>query len=161
MSRWYRVIRPLVLAWSKFFIRAYPLGLGLLLGHAYLLLETKGRHTGLTRVTPLGYVGWATDFLVQPLHGADSDWLRNLQASPDIRVVVGRRRLNCVGRVLDDPTERRYALRVIAASKSLSALTARRHFSLVGPEVEMSLYVAGQDMGNPIVLLELEAPDYP
>ena len=159
MSAWYRVISPLAHAWTRFFVWAYPLGLGLLLGHAYLLLETKGRRTGLTRVTPLGYVGWATDFLVQPLHGPDSDWLRNLQASSEVRVWVGRRSLTCLGRVIDDQRERQLAFRVLAASKSVSGWTARRHFSLAGHSDELSLYLASQDMGKQIVLLELESPE--
>ena len=159
MSALYRAISPLAHAWTRFFIWAYPLGLGLLLGHAYLLLETKGRRTGLTRVTPLGYVGWATDFLVQPLHGTDSDWLRNLQASSEVNVLVGRRSLNCLGRVIDGQRERQLALRVVATSRSVSGWTARRHFSLASHIDELSLYVASQDMGKQIVLLELESPE--
>ena len=157
MSAWYRAISPLAHAWTRFFIWAYPLGLGLLLGRAYLLLETKGRRTGLPRVTPLGYVGWATDFLVQPLHGADSDWLRNLQACQEVTVLVGRRRLNCLGRVIDGQRERQLAFRVLAASKSVSGWTARRHFLLEGPDGELGLYMASRDAEKPIVLLELES----
>jgi len=159
VSKLYGAVEPLAHAWTKFFIWTYPRGLGLLAGHAYLLLETKGRRTGLARVTPLGYVRWSNHFLVQPLHGAGSSWVRNLLACPRVEVMVGLRRLCCTARVMDDVAERLEALRVIAASRTVSGLTARRYFSLLGKADEDRLGRASHNLDKLIVRLETDAFD--
>lgn len=153
MSRWYAAVRPLARAWSSSFKWMYPRGLGLPVGHAYLLLETKGRRSSRRRVTPLGYVKWKGRFLVQPLHGVDSDWVLNLQASPQVSVVVGRRRIRGRAMVLADVAERRAALQVIASSRTVSGLTARKHFSLLGKVSAAALELASRDPGKPIVII--------
>ena len=161
MSKLYSAVEPLAHAWTKFFIWSYPRGLGLLAGHAYLLLETKGRRTGVTRVTPLGYVRWGSHFLVQPLHGAGSSWVRNLLACPRVEVMVGLGRLSCTARVMDDVAERLDALRVIGASRTVSGLTARRYFSLLGKADEDRLGRASHDLDKLVVLLETDPIDNP
>jgi len=159
MSKLYRAVEPLAHAWTKFFIWSYPRGLGLLAGHAYLLLETKGRRTGVTRVTPLGYVRWGGHFLVQPLHGAGSSWVRNLLACPRVEVMVGLRRFSCTAKVMDNVAERLEALRVIAASRTVSGLTARRYFALLGKSDEEQLGRASHNLDKLLVLLEADLLD--
>jgi len=50
-------------------------------------LETRGRRTGLSRTTPLargpvdGDVVWLAS-----VHGRNADWVRNLEATPEVRI---------------------------------------------------------------------------
>ncbi len=132
MRTWYQTVKALAQLWSHLFAWMYPRGLWLIAGHAYLLVETKGRHTGRGRVTPLGYVPWAKNLIVQPLHGNNSDWVRNIKACPQVTVILGRKRLRANMRVVDDESDRRRALLVISSSWTISGLTARKHFSLPG-----------------------------
>jgi deazaflavin-dependent oxidoreductase (nitroreductase family) len=58
---------------------------------AFALLETTGRRSGLPRHTPVGN-GLAGDtFWLVAAHGEQSDYVRNLQDHPTVRVKVGRR----------------------------------------------------------------------
>ncbi len=131
MRTWYQTVRALAQLWSHLFTWMYPRGLWLIAGHAYLLVETRGRYTGRRRVTPLGYVPWAKNLIVQPLHGKDSDWVLNIKAHPEVTLILGRKRLRATMRVLDYESDRRRALAVISSSRTISGLTARKHFSLL------------------------------
>lgn len=86
----------------KFPIVLYRLGLGSLVGGNILLLGTTGRRTGLTRVTPLGYIHDAetdTYYLIAGW-GARTDWFRNIGADPRVRIRAGRRQFGGIARVL-------------------------------------------------------------
>ncbi len=63
----------------------YELGLLPLVGAGWfiLLLYTKGRRTGKTRVTPLEYRRRGDSVLLFSARGYRSDWYRNLKANPD------------------------------------------------------------------------------
>jgi deazaflavin-dependent oxidoreductase (nitroreductase family) len=58
----------------------------------WALIETKGRRTGLARTTPLargpveGSVVW-----LNSVHGRHALWVRNLEATPDVRVKLSGR----------------------------------------------------------------------
>lgn len=58
----------------------------------WVLLETRGRRSGKPRTTPLargpvdGNVVW-----VASVHGRRASWVRNLEASPEIRIKLSRR----------------------------------------------------------------------
>jgi deazaflavin-dependent oxidoreductase (nitroreductase family) len=58
----------------------------------WVLLETRGRRTGTPRTTPLargprdGEVVW-----VNSVHGRHADWVRNLEATPEVRIKLGGR----------------------------------------------------------------------
>ncbi len=58
----------------------------------WVLLETKGRHTGQLRRTPLargpvdGKVVWLTS-----VHGRHAHWLRNVEATPAVRIKLSGR----------------------------------------------------------------------
>lgn len=76
------------------------------------LLETIGRRTGKPRLTPVcdGLVG--DTFWIIAQHGRDSDWVRNIQADPRVRVNTGLGWRTGTAHILgdDDPEKRRQIL---------------------------------------------------
>ena len=58
---------------------------------AFALLETTGRRTGLARQTPVGNGLDGDTFWLVAAHGAQADYVRNLQAEPRVRVKAGGR----------------------------------------------------------------------
>jgi deazaflavin-dependent oxidoreductase (nitroreductase family) len=58
----------------------------------WVLLETKGRRTGIPRTTPLargpvdGNVVW-----LNAVHGRHAQWVRNLEATPEVRIKLSGR----------------------------------------------------------------------
>jgi deazaflavin-dependent oxidoreductase (nitroreductase family) len=158
MSRWYRTVRPLGNVWTKGFTWMYPRGLWLIAGRSYLLLTTRGRVTGRDRVTPLGYVSWQGKVLVQSLHGVQSDWVLNLRAFPQARLLMGRRRLDCVARFLIDGEEKRAALTAIRSSKTIAGLTARRHRSSLLNASDEDLGDVTEESSRLLVVLEPKLP---
>src|SRR6266536_4107956 len=82
-----RTRRPALLAW--FFrvpIGLYRVGLADQLGRSTLLLTTRGRKTGRWRTTALNYLVEGDVLYVVSGMGPRSDWLRNLQADPQVQV---------------------------------------------------------------------------
>jgi deazaflavin-dependent oxidoreductase (nitroreductase family) len=79
-----------------------------LVGGAVALLETTGRKSGQPRVTPVGNGLRGREFWIVTEHGWASAYVKNIQASPRVRVKVGRRWLAGTAHVLpdDDPYER-------------------------------------------------------
>lgn len=75
---------------------------------AFALLETTGRQTGARRYTPVGNGLTGTTFWLVAAHGTQADYVRNLQANPQVRVKVGRQWRNGSAIVLpdDDPAAR-------------------------------------------------------
>jgi deazaflavin-dependent oxidoreductase (nitroreductase family) len=75
---------------------------------AFALLETTGRRSGLPRFTPVAN-GLAGDtFWLVAAHGTQADYVRNLRASPRVRVKLGRQWRSGTAVVLpdDDPGAR-------------------------------------------------------
>jgi deazaflavin-dependent oxidoreductase (nitroreductase family) len=73
-------------------VHLYRWRLGWLLGHRILLLTHTGRRTGLRRQTVLEVVEYRKDgpeVVVVNGFGADSDWVRNIEATPHEEVTVG------------------------------------------------------------------------
>lgn len=73
----------------------YRLQLGWLLGGRFLLLTHVGRKTGLQHRTVLEIVHHDADsatYFVAAAWGEKAQWLRNIQAHPQVEVTVGRRR---------------------------------------------------------------------
>ena len=69
----------------------YRMGLGRLLGKRFVLLEHRGRRTGLTRQTVLEVVDAdSTCVLVAAAWGERSDWFRNVRANPSVAISSGR-----------------------------------------------------------------------
>ncbi|MCK5633747.1 MAG: nitroreductase family deazaflavin-dependent oxidoreductase [Anaerolineales bacterium] len=82
---------------------AYALGLGPIIGRLVLLLTTRGRKTGLLRVTPLQYEQIEEKYYVASAFGTRTDWYRNILADPGVRVRVGRKEFEALAETSTDP----------------------------------------------------------
>jgi deazaflavin-dependent oxidoreductase (nitroreductase family) len=78
----------------------------------WAILETTGRRSGKTRRNPVGNGLVGDTFWIVAEHGRRAGYVRNLTASPRVRVKVGGRWRAGLARVLpdDDPLERQRAL---------------------------------------------------
>ena len=83
----------------------YRLGLGFLLARQVMILTTRGRVTGRARRTPLWYIRQGDVIYCFSGWGHSSDWLKNLQASPDVQVQVGNNRWETRGTLMHEPLE--------------------------------------------------------
>jgi deazaflavin-dependent oxidoreductase (nitroreductase family) len=86
-------------------IRLYNRNLGWLLTERMLCLTHVGRRSGRLYRTVLEVIGTddATgEVFVIAGFGRSSDWYRNIQASPPVEIVVGRRRFAPTVRTLDE-----------------------------------------------------------
>jgi deazaflavin-dependent oxidoreductase (nitroreductase family) len=81
----------------------YAVGLGPLVGKIILLLTTTGRKSGQPRVTPLQYEEINGEYCLGAARGLQADWVRNLQANPQVEVRVGAKRLHGKAEVVTDP----------------------------------------------------------
>ncbi len=69
----------------------YRVGLGRMLGRRTVLLEHTGRKSGLPRETVLEVIRHDDQsFDIAAAYGAKSDWFRNIQADPKVRISTGR-----------------------------------------------------------------------
>jgi deazaflavin-dependent oxidoreductase (nitroreductase family) len=57
----------------------------------WALLETTGRRSGRLRHTPVGNGLIGDTFWLVAVHGRQSDYVRNLERTPRVRVKIGRR----------------------------------------------------------------------
>jgi deazaflavin-dependent oxidoreductase (nitroreductase family) len=58
----------------------------------WVLLETKGRRTGTPRTTPLARGPADGDVLwLSSVHGRHAHWVRNLEATPEVRIKLSGR----------------------------------------------------------------------
>ena len=69
---------------------------------AWCLLETTGRRSGLRRRTPVGDGLRGRAFWVVTEHGWASDYVKNVQADPRVRVKRGRTWLSGTATILPD-----------------------------------------------------------
>jgi deazaflavin-dependent oxidoreductase (nitroreductase family) len=83
----------------------YALGLGPLIGRLVLLLTTKGRKSGLARVTPLQYEELDGTIYVAAARGKKADWFRNIQADRNVEVRVKSRRFQGLAEPITDPAQ--------------------------------------------------------
>jgi len=81
----------------------YALGLCPLIGKIILLLTTTGRKTGLKRVTPLQYEEIDGKYYLGAARGLNADWVRNIQANPQVEVRVKSLRFQGQAEVVTDP----------------------------------------------------------
>lgn len=81
----------------------YAIGLGPLVGKVVLLLTTTGRKSGQPRVTPLQYEEINGEYCLGAARGLQADWVRNLQANPQVEVRVGAKRFHGQAEVVTDP----------------------------------------------------------
>jgi deazaflavin-dependent oxidoreductase (nitroreductase family) len=83
----------------------YALGLGPLVGRIVLLLTTTGRKSGQKRVTPLQYEEIDGLYYLGAARGLKADWVRNIQANPQVEIRVGAKRFHGCAEVINDPTQ--------------------------------------------------------
>ena len=81
----------------------YKLGLGPIIGKIILLLTTTGRKTGLNRVTPLQYEEIDGKYYFGAARGLKADWVRNIQANPQVEVRVKSLNFQGQAEVVTDP----------------------------------------------------------
>jgi deazaflavin-dependent oxidoreductase (nitroreductase family) len=74
----------------------------------HALLETTGRKSGVPRHVPVGNGLRGDTFWIVSEHGHHSDYVRNIQQDPRVRVKIGRGWRSGTAHVLpdDDPRER-------------------------------------------------------
>lgn len=83
----------------------YRWRMGWLLGKRFMLLSHIGRRSGLPRHTVLEVMEYShegPEMVVMSGFGRNSDWLRNIESSPDVRVIVGARSFAASHRFLSD-----------------------------------------------------------
>lgn len=81
----------------------YAIGLGPFIGKIVLLLTTTGRRSGRRRVTPLQYEKVGEDYYLGAARGLQADWVRNIQADPQVEIRVGARRVRGSAEIVTDP----------------------------------------------------------
>jgi deazaflavin-dependent oxidoreductase (nitroreductase family) len=81
----------------------YAIGLGPVVGKIILLLTTTGRKTGLKRVTPLQYEEIDGKYYLGSARGIQADWVRNIQADPNVAVRVKSLNFQGKAEVVTDP----------------------------------------------------------
>lgn len=81
----------------------YAIGLGPLIGRIILLLTTTGRRSGLKRVTPLQYEKIGDDYYLGAARGTKADWVRNIQANPQVNIRVKNRQFAGNAEVVTEP----------------------------------------------------------
>ena len=83
----------------------YRWNLGWLLGHRFLLLIHTGRRTGSPHQTVLEVMEYrkqGPEVVVMSGFGPNSDWLRNIEVTPVLEVIVGSQRFIANYRRLDE-----------------------------------------------------------
>lgn len=103
---------------SRFPVWFYRLGLSRLLGKRFLMIEHTGRNSGMTRRTVLEVIRYSRSedvFFVVSAWGERSDWYRNINKTPNVRLHSG-------GRVVDALAER---LPISAAEGELRSYARR------------------------------------
>lgn len=86
-------------------IYLYRCHLGWVFGHRLLLLTHIGRRTGLRRQTVLEVVEYrkrSSEVVVVSGFGRDSDWVRNIEATPGEEVTVGTQHFVVTHRFLSE-----------------------------------------------------------
>lgn len=76
--------RPIVNAFVRLSMRAG------LMRRSTALLETIGRKSGVPRVTPVTNGLAGDEFWIVTEHGAEANYVRNIEANPHVRVKAGR-----------------------------------------------------------------------
>ncbi|MBK8822435.1 MAG: nitroreductase family deazaflavin-dependent oxidoreductase [Anaerolineales bacterium] len=105
------MMKPITFDWTKMkniqkiHRVLYAIGLGPLIGRIILLLTTTGRRSGMKRVTPLQYEMIGADYYLGSARGLKSDWVRNIQAHPQVDVRVGAKYFQGTAEVISDPSK--------------------------------------------------------
>ncbi len=82
----------------------YAIGLGPVIGRIILLLTTTGRKSGQPRITPLQYEEIDGCYYLGAARGVQADWVRNIQANPQVELRVGKKSVCGLAEVITDPS---------------------------------------------------------
>jgi deazaflavin-dependent oxidoreductase (nitroreductase family) len=109
----------------------YHVGLGWLLDDRFLMLTYTGRRSGLLRETIIEVVNHnkeSNTSYVASGWGAKSDWFQSIRTNPEVKIQVGRRKINARAEVLNPEDAARqlsaYAREHPTAFHELSTLLA-------------------------------------
>ncbi|MDD5368624.1 MAG: nitroreductase family deazaflavin-dependent oxidoreductase [Anaerolineaceae bacterium] len=94
--------------YNPFIVAFYRIGLLPLFGAArtVMLLATRGRSSGKTRLVPIGYFRIGGVPYIFSAWGKGASWYKNLIAHPDdVSIQIGLRRMPVRAEVLEDPAE--------------------------------------------------------
>jgi deazaflavin-dependent oxidoreductase (nitroreductase family) len=80
----------------------YAIGLGPLIGKFILLLTTTGRKSGMKRVTPLQFEVISGNYYLGAARGLKADWVRNIQAFPQVEIRAGSKHFKGTAEVVTD-----------------------------------------------------------
>ena len=67
-----------------------------------LYLTTVGRNTGKPCTIEIWFVSYQGRIYLLAEHGLKAQWVRNIQANPDVTMQIGQNRFQARGRLLDD-----------------------------------------------------------
>lgn len=87
----------------------------------WVVLETQGRRTGKPRITPLARGPIDSDAVwLNSVHGRHADWVRNLEATPEVRIKLsGHWHHAATIHEYDEATVRRFNLYARSGPKTL------------------------------------------
>ena|SRR3972149_5758674 len=94
--------------YNPIIVALYRIGLLPLFGAArsIMILTTKGRKSGKSRRTPVGYFRIGGVAYLFSAWGRGSNWFKNLTVDPDdVTIQIGRKKLPVRASVLEDPAE--------------------------------------------------------
>jgi deazaflavin-dependent oxidoreductase (nitroreductase family) len=104
----------------------FRLGLGPFFGNPLtgyiMVLRTIGRKTGRVRYVPLNYAIRNGSVYCLAGYGRASDWFRNLQANPDIDVILPGGAIAGHAAEVDDATERAIVIRQILKNAGFATI---------------------------------------
>jgi deazaflavin-dependent oxidoreductase (nitroreductase family) len=72
----------------------------------FLYLTTIGRKTGLPREIEIWFVEFDSKYYILAEHREKTQWVKNIQANPRVRVRVGDQWVDATARVLDQESHR-------------------------------------------------------
>jgi deazaflavin-dependent oxidoreductase (nitroreductase family) len=86
-----------------------------------MILRTRGRKSGEMRDAPLGYVVVGQYVYCMAGFGPQTHWFRNIQADPQVEVILPSRALSGIAEEVTDPDERRRVLFPLLRSMGIIA----------------------------------------
>jgi len=118
----------------RFPIIMYRYGLGGLLGGRFMLIHHIGRKSGQKRevvVEVIGHDVHSDTYYVASGWGYGSQWYRNIVATPDVDIQVGRRKLNVQAQTLS-PND---AAEILQAYRQKHPFTANQLGQVMGLDI--------------------------
>ncbi len=118
----------------RFPILLFKIGLGGIMGKRALLLNHIGRKSGLARQAVLEVVHYeekSKSYIINAGFGPKSDWYKNLMASPETSIQIGRNKKNIIAKEIPKQKGGNILLNFIKAHPAEAGL-----FKMIGYEVD-------------------------